>query len=81
MPPVARIGKPGIARAMADTALRAMGLMALPVCTSKEFNAFWCLRIIYMIKLIIMMPLKETDVEHRNEQIVCSNFDINSEND
>lgn len=30
MPPVARIGKPGIALAMADTALRAMGLMALP---------------------------------------------------
>ena len=31
IPPVAKIGKPGIALAMADTALRAMGLMALPV--------------------------------------------------
>lgn len=30
IPPVARIGKPGMALAMADTALRAMGLMALP---------------------------------------------------
>jgi len=30
MPPVARTGKPGMALAMADTALRAMGLMALP---------------------------------------------------
>lgn len=58
MPPVARTGKPGIARAMADTALRAMGLMALPVCMNTEVNAFCCLRIIYMIKL---MTLKETN--------------------
>lgn len=43
MPPVARIGKPGIARAMADTALRAMGLMALPVCMNAEVNAFYYL--------------------------------------
>ena len=30
IPPVAKIGKPGIALPMAETALRAMGLMALP---------------------------------------------------
>lgn len=59
MPPVARIGKPGIARAMADTALRAMGLMAFPVCMNTEVNAFWCLRVIYTIKLMILTTLKE----------------------
>lgn len=72
MPPVARIGKPGIARAMADTALRAMGLMALPVCMNTKVNAFWSLRIIY-----ILMTLEETNVAHKNEQIVCSNFNFN----
>lgn len=30
IPPVAKTGKPGISLAMVDTALRAMGLMALP---------------------------------------------------
>lgn len=38
IPPVARIGKPGIARAMADTALRAMGLMALPAYMDTRAN-------------------------------------------
>lgn len=41
MPPVAKMGKPGSALAMADTARRAMGRMALPECIqikAKENN-------------------------------------------
>lgn len=40
MPPVARIGKPGMALAMADTALRAIGLMALPAHNGQITKCF-----------------------------------------
>lgn len=49
MPPVARTGKPGIALAMAETALRAMGLMALPANIVDYIKSYFSVNVMRLV--------------------------------
>lgn len=70
MPPVAKIGKPGSAWAMADTARKAMGRMALPECmqtkkqiTDKQIHISFT-KLNYLIKCLTWIKRSSSRLPH-----------------